>query len=204
MARQKYIKEVSYERVRELFDYNPETGEVTRLKTTKPSTGQSVRSKLVGKVVRSMSKGYLNVKIDGYPYRLHRIIWLWYYGSFPEHDIDHINRDRADNRIDNLREVSRPCNVHNGKVRSDTSTGITGVSKSTDRKGRVIFRSHIEYKGRVKHNFLIDSYDFVEAVAHRLAAEQCLSDLYCNCKSSAEIFMENYLNEINPNFRSAY
>ena len=199
MARQKYIKEVSYERVRELFDYNPESGEVVRkCDVFSPRNGNKVASK--GDTPGYMSnQGYYNIKVDGRCYRLHRIIWLWYYKVYPENDIDHINRDRADNRIDNLREVSRPCNVHNGKVRNDSTTGITGVSMTTF-YGKTLFTASIQYKNLTKSTYVYKSYDFIEAVAHRLAAEQCLSDVFCNCKSSAEIFMENYLNEVKDSF----
>lgn len=119
---------------------------------------------------------------------------------FPENDIDHINRDRKDNRINNLREVSRSCNANNQKIRVSNHTGVLGVCKCfrKARNNRLTYIAQITDpitgKRCAKH-----SIDFVEAVAFRLAIEQSYGDSFCNQKSSASVFMEKYLNEIkNP------
>lgn len=59
--------------------------------------------------------------------RAHRIIWLLTYGEYPSADIDHINGDRADNRLCNLRDVSRAVNARNSAMRTGTRSGINGV-----------------------------------------------------------------------------
>ncbi len=201
MSRRKYIKEVSYARVRELFDYRAETGEVTRkCDIIVFINGVKVASKGDNPGYLSNS-GYYNVKIDGECYRLHRIIWLWYHGYFPENDIDHINRNKTDNRIENLREVSRSCNANNQKIRTTNRTGVLGVCKCIRkaRNNRVTYLAQITdpYTGERCKKY---SIDFVEAVAFRLAIEQSYGILFCNQKSSASIFMENYLNEVKDSF----
>lgn len=104
-----------YELVRKLFDYNPETGVVTR-KITTSSRAQA------GAIVGSRNtQGYLMVNIkntDGQRlYYVHRIIWLWMTGEWPT-CIDHINRNPSDNRWENLRDVSYSENTHNKPVTS--------------------------------------------------------------------------------------
>lgn len=62
-------------------------------------------------------------------YREHRVIWLMHYGSFPTMELDHINGVRDDNRLENLRQVTRSQNIQNLKrARSDNSNGLLGVS----------------------------------------------------------------------------
>lgn len=54
--------------------------------------------------------GYWRVYIRNKAYYLHRLIWLYHYGKFPSKELDHINGDKSDNRIENLREVSHKDN----------------------------------------------------------------------------------------------
>ena len=56
------------------------------------------------------------------------MVWFLHYGEWPEECIDHINGVRSDNRVENLRSVSKRVNIKNSKIRSDNSTGVTGVS----------------------------------------------------------------------------
>jgi hypothetical protein len=75
---------------------------------------------------RIMDKGYRRGSLAGRTTFAHRVVWKMAYGSEPEH-IDHINGDRADNRLINLRAVTRTQNNRNAKRRRDNTTGVTGV-----------------------------------------------------------------------------
>lgn len=71
--------------------------------------------------------GYLVAMADGVRFKVHRIVWLMHHGVWPLQTIDHVNGDRSDNRIENLRDVDQVENSRNQKQRSTNSSGITGV-----------------------------------------------------------------------------
>lgn len=87
-------------------------------------------SRFCGKKAGNIStNGYVQVQVNGVNYRAHRVIWLMYYGELPKGDIDHINGIRHDNRICNLRDVSRTDNLRNSRQRSAHITGVYTASK---------------------------------------------------------------------------
>lgn len=81
-----------------------------------------------GAVVGSPNKaGYLRTCVAGKLYYNHRLIWFMVHGTWPEL-VDHINGNRADNRIENLRECSHTGNMRNMAMRKDSATGVKGVN----------------------------------------------------------------------------
>ena len=110
----------SIDRVRELFAYSPETGSIT----------WAVRRCGVkcGSEAGTEFKGYRRVRIDAKLILAHRLAWAIYYGRWPPEQIDHINQNRADNRISNLREASHSDNMVN-RAYPRGASGVTGVSK---------------------------------------------------------------------------
>jgi len=70
--------------------------------------------------------GYIEIGINGRQYKAHRLAWLYVYGVWPEF-IDHINHVRDDNRIINLRSVSRQENSKNRKINHNNTSGVCGV-----------------------------------------------------------------------------
>lgn len=79
-----------------------------------------------GGIAGSVNKGYRQIKIDGRGFKAHRIVWLLETGEWPEGQIDHINRDKLDNRFYNLRDVDNYTNCLNRSRRS--SSGQVGVT----------------------------------------------------------------------------
>jgi len=165
--------------LKELFDYDPKTGIVTR----KVRRGNRTK---VGEVVGSKDgAGYLNVWFNGHHYQLQRIIWCMVHGYFPEHGIDHENRVKYDNKLSNLRELTQSCNMHNTKIRINNVSGVTGVCFDNTRKKWLVQLKRESCK------FLYRCEDFKEAVCIRLALEQCLELSKVNSESSAFEFVKN-------------
>lgn len=91
----------------EYLSYNPETGLFTWLK-------QKSSSIKIGNVAGYKDKlGYVQIKFNSKSYLAHRLAWFYVYKQFPIKDLDHINRNPTDNRLSNLREVSKAENSHN-------------------------------------------------------------------------------------------
>jgi len=112
------------ERARELFRYDPLTGEFSR----RISVGRFSAGSRAG----YNSDGYRRVGIDGRPYRVHRVIWLMMTGRWPNDVIDHINGNRSDNRFCNLRELSRSENARIRHPNPNKGSGVPGVGENAD------------------------------------------------------------------------
>jgi hypothetical protein len=92
------------ERLRELMNYDQETGRFTRL----ISVSSNARA---GDIAGSFNcNGYRQIKIDGISYKEHRLAVLWMTGSWPKDQIDHADLNRAHNSWKNIREATRPQN----------------------------------------------------------------------------------------------
>lgn len=72
-------------------------------------------------------QGYIVIQVAGASYRAHRLAWLYVHGEWPQEEIDHINHDRTDNRISNLRPATRLINAKNLSRSARCSSGLTGV-----------------------------------------------------------------------------
>jgi hypothetical protein len=72
--------------------------------------------------------GYWHTQINGKRYFNHRIIFLWHHGYLPTTDIDHIDGNRVNNKVENLRPATGFENARNAKVRADNTSGAKGVS----------------------------------------------------------------------------
>ena len=119
--------------ITENLRYDHETGYLWWIK---PSENKSARRLLDKPVGWHTPAGYLEFgsprQITGYSYTkklfVHRIAWFLHYGIWPEHELDHINNDKTDNRLENLRPATRKENGRNRKAHKDSSSKYKGVS----------------------------------------------------------------------------
>ena len=118
-------------RLKELLDYNPETGVFTWKKRKEGPTKWNTRfaGKEAGTAYRSSSgkTEYIMIKIAGVDYRAHRLAFLYMEGYWPD-QIDHANGIGTDNRWGNLSNGTPSDNHRNRALSSGSSTGISGVS----------------------------------------------------------------------------
>lgn len=104
------------------LDYDPETG---RFKWLVRCGRQQA-----GTNAGTVSGRYSYIRINGKPKLAHRVAFAWVHERWPECQIDHINGDKRDNRIANLREATSRQNMANSKRRSDNTSGFKGVRKA--------------------------------------------------------------------------
>lgn len=167
----------SPELLRKLLDYDPETGALTWRERDASlfKDGQHGADKIAamwntkfaGKLAGTLnSEGYVTFRIFGVALKSHRVIWAMVHGRWPAQEIDHVDHDRANNRLSNLREVSLQENHKNRKMPSTNKSGVTGVCWATRRQRWV---STIRVAGRIKQLGVFSDFD--KAVAARKAAE---------------------------------
>lgn len=113
---------ITQSELKELLDYNPETGIFTWLcnRGMNKRKGKAAGSKFL--------TGYILIKINNIFYCAHRLAWLYVNGHDPKEFIDHINRIKDDNRLCNLREASRVENGYNRKLSINNKSGIKGIT----------------------------------------------------------------------------
>ena len=151
---------ITQRQLKELFHYDKDTGVFTRKIALS-------RKSYVGEVITTKHiEGYIHTQIRGKQYLAHRLVWLYVHGYLPEY-IDHINHIKDDNRLINLREVTRLENQQNLSIRCDNISGVCGVSWD---KFRNRWAARIKHKG--KYMYLGRFKDKDEAILVRKEAER--------------------------------
>jgi hypothetical protein len=131
---------LTQEKLKSVVTYNPETGIFIR----EPCSNNSFKRVVTGS---KDVAGYLLITINKYPYKAHRLAWLYVYGNFPTGALDHINGIKSDNRISNLRMCTKKQNGHNRALNKNNTTGYRGVTfvKITKR-----YEARIKIDGKLK------------------------------------------------------
>lgn len=131
---------VAAEHMRANFDYDAKTGRLIQ----KVARRRTQLGPVIGGRHR---KGYLTVSVFGRQYLYHRLVWLYCHGEWPKQQLDHIDGDRTNNRIENLRDVDACINQQNmRKSRKHNRTGMLGVTPNGNG-----YRARITYRGVVVH-----------------------------------------------------
>lgn len=140
------------EELRIAFKYEPSTGFLYRLGDTEPAG-------------RIATKGYRQIAYKGKRYMAHRMVWMYFNGDWPEDQLDHINQQKDDNRIENLRQVTNRQNFENVTQWAHNKSGRRGVSFTKDR-----YQAEIKVKKKTIHLGVYDN--IIDAVAARMRGER--------------------------------
>lgn len=154
-------------RLTEILNYDPETGEFH----WKVARGGFQKGSIAGSID---SKGYVTIKICGKDYKAHRLAWIFVYGEWPSKPLDHIDMNRGNNGIRNLREATQFENFQNRKAYRSSKTGVKGVClhKSTGK-----FCAQIRANGK---RFYIGLFETLEAADRAVrAAREKLHGEFC-------------------------
>jgi hypothetical protein len=131
------INDLAPELVRSLLSYDPETGIVThKAREEKTRFDVTWNKRFAGRAATVLRGHYRYISMFKRSYSVSRIAWVIHYGKWPKEFIDHINGDKLDNRICNLRDVTRQQNTVNTSVRKNSATQIKGVSYREGRRLR--------------------------------------------------------------------
>lgn len=153
------MKELTAQRLRQLFKYEPEIGNFIRLKN-------ATRSDLVGKIAGTLLKnGYVSIHVDGAAYLAHRLAFLYETGHWPSIHTDHRNGVRNDNRWLNLRDATRSQNNQNSKRKGRRF--LKGVELATDPRRLKPYSARICANGK-RHSL---GYFSTEIEAHAAYCE---------------------------------
>lgn len=169
----------SSERLHELLFYDPLTGNLiwkARARSEFPNENifGTWNTRYAGKTAGSRhAEGYIEVALErrsdadnrgALRHLAHRVIWKMMTGEDPTFEVDHRDRDRSNNRWNNLRAATSSQNKANGKTRKESQTGIKGV-RLIRKSGR--YQAHIRVGGKLKH---LGCYDTAEE-AHQAYCE---------------------------------
>lgn len=136
------------EKLRKELGYDSETGVFIRLKDRPRSPAGSPCGTL------RKDDGYIDIRVDWVRYKAHRLAWLYVYGEWPPEQLDHINGNRADNRICNLRPCTSAENSQNRVASKKNKTGYPGVFWNPSH-GK--YQAAISVRGNNKHLGMFDS-----------------------------------------------
>jgi hypothetical protein len=148
--------------------YEPETGKLFWRDCEEMPQRWRTRYAEAEAFTASDSRGYHHGSINGTTLWAHRVAYAIYSSEWPTHQIDHLNGAKYDNRIENLRAVTSQENNRNASMRSDNSSGVTGVCWN---KNREKWQANISLGGRNKNLGLFDTIDAASSARLKASLE---------------------------------
>jgi len=141
------------EELRKFLHYEPDTG----LFRWKVNVGKKIKANSVAGSL--LSQGYIHVKINQENFKAHRLAWALYYNQDPGGmEVDHIDKNKSNNKIINLRLASRRGNCANSGPRKNNKLGVKGISCENGK-----FRANIQKNGK---NYHLGYYDTIEEASN--------------------------------------
>ena len=153
------MRTIPIDMLKQIFSYDPVSGHVY---WNIPRRNGTKAGDIAGKI--DSTSGYVRVTFAQKILKTHRIAWALTYGEWPTLDIDHINNNRSDNRLSNLRLASRAENIRNKKKHNNTKCTLKGATPYINYEGKYI--AQINIFGIQKNLGVFDS-------------EQAAHDKYC-------------------------
>lgn len=151
------MKKLTQQELKKILHYDPESGVFTWL----VDHGQKYKA---GDLAGTKDEaGYLVIFVMKQLYKSHRLAWLYVYGEWPSGVVDHINHNKADNMISNLRDVTNEKNQKNKALSPKNKMGIAGIRFSV---GKKIFVT------KISRELIGEFDDFFEACCARKSAER--------------------------------
>lgn len=160
------MPDLAHERLRELLDYDPDTG-IFRWRISRGPRKAGAVAGCVG--------SYVQVMVDRKNYKAHRLAWFWMTGEWPPAEIDHKNGSGADNRFEVIRPATSSQNKMNRRLSSQNSSGFKGAFLDK-RDGR--WYSRISVNRRLIHLGRFDTAEEAHA-AYAAAARQAYGEFAC-------------------------
>lgn len=149
-------EELTQKRLRELLYYESTSGNFLWVAKSSPKSNYIK----IGDIAGSRDNGCIRIKVHKKSYLAHRLVWLYVYGKFPEKLLDHVDGNRSNNKVDNLREATSAQNTLNQRLRVSNTSGFKGVSK----QGEVDkWRAYCSVNGEIIYLWL---YDTPEEAGH--------------------------------------
>ncbi len=172
---------LTQDRLKEVIRYDPETG----IFTWRVYRSQIARP---GNVAGQIKNGYRYIVVDGVSYRAARLAWLYMEGYFPEHEVDHKDRVRDNDKWENLVHKTPQCNSRNRGLRRDNKSGVPGVIwNKQNSKWQVSIK--INPKKRVHLGYYTD---LVTAAKARWEGEIKYCFPNCQTTSPARMFLKEH------------
>jgi hypothetical protein len=146
---------LTQEYLKSILDYNLDTG----VFTWKVNKAKRIK---IGDIAGWLSDGYKKIEINDKQYTAHRLAWLYVNGEMPKDLIDHIDNDRSNNKISNLRESTHQTNSENYKTPKTNKSGVKNVSWYKSLNKWVVSISVRKTKKTIGY---FDDLEFAELVA---------------------------------------
>ena len=162
---------------RELLDYDAETG-LFRWRADRCGYHGVVAVKAGSVAGGDNGHGYIKIHINGRLHYAHRIAWAYVHGHVPSAPIDHINGNKSDNRISNLRLANKSLNGANREKPANNSSGFKGVYWH---KQRQKWHASIAFEGR-KHSLGLHPTADEAHEAYKVAAEKLFGEFALTCR----------------------
>jgi len=179
-------KDISQKELKDKLTYDPQTGE---FKWKKWWRGRK-QSLIAG--CFNKGTGYQLIMINQSQYLRSRLAWLYIYGYMPKNiEVDHKNKIRTDDRIENLRLISHQCNIRNCSLSKNNTSGICGVSYAKE-SGKWVASIQFNGKGKRLGAFISK----LEASKARFKAEVKYGYTDCQTESSAKKYIANHKDNV--------